>query len=74
MVCSSDTVLGRRVSTPARSHDQHGHFQVVAHRVDGGSEDQVLQTAVAVRAHDNQIGPDFLARSARSLSSARKSA
>src|ERR1035441_3186476 len=48
------------LSALARAHDQHGHVQMMPHRTDGGAEDQVLQSAVAVRAHDDQVGVDLL--------------
>ena len=56
-----DTALGQRVSMPLgfRPHDQHRQLQIMADRVDGVAEDQILQSAMAVRAHDHQVGLDF---------------
>src|ERR1035441_1644581 len=53
------TVAARTGIALAGAHDQHGHVQMMPHRTDGGAEDQVLQSAVTVRAHDHQIGPDL---------------
>src|ERR1019366_9575047 len=49
-----------RVSALARAHDEHRHVQMMPYGTDGGAEDQVLQSAVAVRAHDHQVGVDLL--------------
>src|SRR5258708_5524649 len=62
-VCSSDTGLRHPVPMPsgfARPHDEHGHVQVVAHRVDGVSENQVLESAMPVRPHNHQVGPNLM--------------
>ena len=43
-----------------RPHNQHRDIQIVTHGVDGIAEDEVFQSAVAVRAHDDQVGTDFM--------------
>src|ERR1035437_5517219 len=48
------------LSALARAHDQHRHVQMMPHGTDSGAEDQVLESAVAVRAHDHQVGIDLL--------------
>src|SRR5690242_2302115 len=42
-----------------RPDDEHGNFQIVPHGIDGGTEDQVFETAVAMGAHDDEVGADF---------------
>jgi hypothetical protein len=56
-----DDIVERIAVTPtlSRPHNQHRHRQMVAHGIDGIAEDQVFQAAVAVRAHDHQIGIHF---------------
>ena len=39
--------------------NQNGHVQLVANRSDCVSENQILQAAVAMSAHDHQIGMDL---------------
>src|SRR5579871_2868116 len=36
-------------------HDEDGHVEMVTDRVDGGPEDQILQSAVPVGAHNHQV-------------------
>src|ERR1035437_6080766 len=47
------------LSALAGAHDQDGDVQMMPHGTDGGAEDQVLEPAVPVGAHDDQVGVDL---------------
>ncbi len=41
------------------AHYKNRHVQGVADRIDRGAEDQILDAAVSMRSHDEQIRVDF---------------
>src|SRR5690242_12682948 len=47
--------------------DEHRRLDSVAHRVDSGTENQVLEAAVAVRSHDDEIRLQILDRTGNFL-------
>src|ERR1700731_4287974 len=66
MLFPTDTlwVRLRHTATSAWSsyipNHQQGNFQTMAHGIDGGAEDNVFQAFVSMRAHDDQVGLQFL--------------